>query len=214
MFHDNINPHLFQGKSMLECLGKAVGGWLESFLSELGVASEPLIHGNVHASSVLEGRVYVAEGALVEPHAYIQGPCYIGPHAQVRHGAYVRGMVYVGEHAVVGHATEVKASTFLDHAKAGHFAYVGDSLLGRDCNLGAGTKLANLKLTGSEVYCKDPVSGQRISSGLRKFGAILGDRAQTGCNAVLSPGTILGAGAMVMPVEHARGTILQKARSK
>jgi len=188
-------------------VGKALGAWIEGLLSELGVDAEPLVKGEVHQSAILSGRVYVAPGAVVEPMAYIQGPCYIGPGAEVRHCAYIRGNVYVGRDAVVGHTTEVKGSIFWDGAKAGHFAYVGDGVLGRNVNLGAGTKLANLPLRRGLIRLKHPTSGTLISSGLEKFSAILGDGAQTGCNAVLSPGTLLLPGTAVMPCVHFRGTL-------
>lgn len=197
----------FQTNNVLEYLGKNLGQWLENALASFGVNESPVIKGTVHPGAFLEGKVYVAEGAKIEPTAYIVGPCVIGPNAEVRHGAYIRGYAWIGAHAVVGHTTEVKGSVFFDHAKAGHFAYVGDSLLGRDVNLGAGTKLANLKLKGDEVTFKHPVDGTIIKSGLRKLGAILGDRAQTGCNAVLSPGSILMPRTAVLPCAHYKGTL-------
>jgi NDP-sugar pyrophosphorylase family protein len=143
----------------------------------------------------------------VEPTAYIQGPCVIGPGAEIRHGAYIRGHAWIGAKAVVGHTTEVKGAVFFDNAKAGHFAYVGDSLLGQNVNLGAGTKLANLKLKGDEVRVKHPLSGELIRTGLRKFSAIIGDNAQTGCNSVLSPGTLLLPNTAVLPCVHYLGTL-------
>jgi len=188
-------------------LGKGLAAWLGTLLDELGVKDQPLIHGIVAPGAIIEGRVYIAEGAIIEPTAYIQGPCYIGPKAEVRHGAYIRGQVYVGPGAVVGHATEVKGSVFFDGAKAGHFAYVGDAILGREVNLGAGTKLANLPLRRGTIRLKHP-DGHLISSGLSKFSAILGDYAQTGCNSVLSPGTILMPNTAVMPCVHFRGTLM------
>ncbi len=190
-------------------VGKALGVWVESLLDELGVGDKPKILGDVSPGAYLQGRVYIAEDAIVEPTAFIQGPCYIGPGAEVRHGAYIRGQVYIGTKAVVGHTTEVKGSMFFDHAKAGHFAYVGDSILGRDTNLGAGTKLANLPLRRSIIKVKDPTTDQWISTELQKFGAIMGDKAQTGCNAVLSPGTLLLPGTAVLPCVHFRGTLRQ-----
>ena len=196
-----------RGLSPFQLVGKGLGEWLDALLTELGVGAEPLIRGQVHGAAYLSGRIYVAEGAVVEPTAFVQGPCYIGPHAEVRHGAYVRGNVYIGPKAVVGHTTEAKGAMFFDEAKAGHFAYVGDSILGRDVNLGAGTKLANLPLRRGTIRVKNPFTGQIESTGLNKFSAVLGDRAQTGCNAVLSPGTILMPGAMVLPCAHVRGTI-------
>jgi bifunctional N-acetylglucosamine-1-phosphate-uridyltransferase/glucosamine-1-phosphate-acetyltransferase GlmU-like protein len=113
----------------------------------------------------------------------------------------------VGRKCVVGHATEVKGSCFFDGAKAGHLSYVGDSLLGRDTNLGAGTKLANLKFRGDEVSYYHPDTMLKTKSGHRKFGSILGDRAQTGCNSVLSPGSLLSRDTAVVPCAHFQGTL-------
>jgi len=188
-------------------VGKALGAWVEGLLDELGVGSEPVIKGDVRPGAFIQGRVYIAEGAVVEPTAYVQGPTYIGPGAEVRHGAYVRGQVYIGPDTVVGHATEVKGSMFFDGAKAGHFAYVGDAILGRDVNLGAGTKLANLPLARRVIRVKHPETGMLVSTGLTKLSAVLGDGAQTGCNAVLSPGTLLLPGTAVLPCTHFRGTL-------
>ena len=158
----------------------------------------PGILGTVHAGAFIVGDdVEIGVGSVVEPGAYIQGPCILGENVSVRHGAYVRGHVLAGDGAVIGHATEVKGSVFLPGAKAGHFAYVGDSLLGRDVNLGAGTKLANLRLAGDEVVIR--CGSERLPTGLRKLGAILGDGVQTGCNSVTNPGTILGPRCRVLP---------------
>ena len=189
-------------------VGKGLAVWLGALLDELGVKDQPLIHGQVAPSAIVEGRVYVAKGAVIEPTAYVQGPCYIGPKAEVRHGAYIRGQVYIGPQAVVGHTTEVKGSIFFDGAKAGHFAYIGDGILGREVNLGAGTKLANLPLRRGTIRMKHP-DGHLISTGLQKFSAILGDFAQTGCNSVLSPGTLLMPHTGVLPCVHFRGTLLK-----
>jgi NDP-sugar pyrophosphorylase family protein len=195
------------GKNPFALLGAELRPWIEALLTELGVADKPLILGKVSPGAILEGRIYVAEGAHIEPTAYIQGPCYIGPGAEVRHGAYIRGDVYVGAKAVVGHTSEVKGSILFDEAKAAHFAYLGNSILGRNVNLGAGTKLANLPLKRKEVRVVCPLSGRVVSTGLKKFGAIMGDDSQTGCNAVLSPGTLLLKGTAVMPCVHYRGTL-------
>jgi len=198
----------FSSDQALDYLGTNLSKWLQTILEAFGVKSSPVVMGSVHPGAFLEGAVFVAEGAIVEPTAYIVGPCVIGPKAEIRHGAYIRGNSWIGANAVVGHTTEVKGSIFFDGAKAGHFAYVGDSLLGRDVNLGAGTKLANLKLRGQEVRLKHPTDGSLLNSGLRKLGAILGDKAQTGCNAVLSPGTILMPGTAVLPCAHYLGTLM------
>ncbi|MGV1100122.1 hypothetical protein ACUUL3_12035 [Thiovibrio sp. JS02] len=143
------------------------------------------------------GPLAVGEGVLIESGAFIKGPTIIGNQSEIRQGAYLRGYCLVGARCVVGHVTEVKHAIFLDDAKAGHFAYLGDSILGNEVNLGAGTKLANLRFAGGEVLVKTP-SGA-IGSGLRKFGAIFGDRAQTGCNAVTNPGTVLGKKSILLP---------------
>ena len=198
---------LFTSDNVTAYLGEGLKTWLAQFLDSLGVGAEPLIKGQVHAGSFVSGKVYIAAGAVVEPTAYIDGPTYIGPGAQVRHGAYVRGQCYIGPRAVVGHTTEVKGSVFLDDAKAGHFAYVGDSFLGRDVNLGAGTKLANLPFKRSSIRVVDPRGQGVIDTGLRKFSALMGDTSQTGCNAVLSPGTLLLPGTAVFPTAHYRGTL-------
>lgn len=195
------------GKNPFALLGDDLKPWIAALLDELGVTDKPLVLGKVAPGAILEGRVYVAEGAVIEPTAYVQGPCYIGPHAEVRHGAYIRGHVYVGPHAVVGHTSEVKGSILFDGAKAAHFAYLGNSLLGKNVNLGAGTKLANLPLRRGEVRVISPQTGRVMATGLKKFGAILGDGSQTGCNAVLSPGTLLLPGTAVMPCVHFRGTL-------
>ncbi|MFN3505556.1 MAG: hypothetical protein ACK4Y7_05050 [Caldimicrobium sp.] len=142
-------------------------------------------------------RFYFGEGVVVEPFSYLEEPCYFSPYTQIRHAAYVRGSVYTGKGAVIGHTTEVKNSIFLRDAKAAHFAYVGDSILGAEVNLGAGTKLANLKFLRKEIILE--IKGEKINTGLKKMGAILGDRVQTGCNAVLLPGTLIGKDSFLYP---------------
>jgi len=198
-----------RGLTPFDLLGERLGAWLGVILRSFHVGDKPVVHGKVLPGALVEGAVYVSEGAVIEPTAYVQGPCFIGPDAEVRHGAYIRGQVYVGPRAVVGHCSEIKNSVLFDGAKAAHFAYVGDSILGRDVNLGAGTKLANLPLKRGIIRFKNPISGSLESSGLKKFGALLGDDSQTGCNAVLSPGTILMPGTAVMPCAHFRGTLLK-----
>jgi UDP-N-acetylglucosamine diphosphorylase / glucose-1-phosphate thymidylyltransferase / UDP-N-acetylgalactosamine diphosphorylase / glucosamine-1-phosphate N-acetyltransferase / galactosamine-1-phosphate N-acetyltransferase len=204
-----LHSSKFQIDDPMELLGAKLKSFLGKFLADLGVKADgqPLIKGEVSKHAHISGPVYIDEGALVEPTAMITGPCYIGPKAEVRHGAYIRGNVYVGAKCVVGHTTEVKGAVFFDGAKAGHFAYIGDSILGRNVNLGAGTKLANLKITDGDVYFRDPKTNAQVSSGLRKFGAIVGDDAQTGCNAVLAPGVLMLPKTAVLPCVFYRGTL-------
>ena len=141
--------------------------------------------------------IVVDATATVEAGAYLIGPCYVGPRAVVRSGAYVREYSWICADAVVGHATEVKHSILLPGAKAPHFNYVGDSILGTDVNLGAGTKLSNLRNDGGEVHVR--LNGERLPSGLRKFGAVLGEGVATGCNSVTNPGVVLGCNSTVWP---------------
>ncbi len=166
---------------------------------------EQRIHGIVMPGAHLSDRpIVIEEGAVVEPGAYIIGPAYIGAGAVVRHGAYVRENVVLMAGSILGHASEAKNSLLLPHAGAPHFAYVGDSILGRRVNLGAGTKLSNLgvlsakdKATGKRPTIRLQIDGVEFDTGLSKLGAILGDEAQTGCNAVLNPGCIIGPRTLV-----------------
>ena len=150
-------------------------------------------------------KISIGKGTVVEPGAYIQGPCFIGENCQIRQGAYIRGNVVTGNNCVIGHCSEIKNSIFLNKAQAPHFAYVGDSILGNNTNLGAGTVCSNLKLTKSEVIVH--FQGEKISTKRRKFGAILGDGAQTGCNTVLNPGTILFCGSCTYPNTTVGGVV-------
>lgn len=159
------------------------------------------VHGDVHPTAVLQGAVFVSEGARVGPFAYLQGPVYLGPGSEVGHAAFVRGPVALGPGAKIMHASEVKRSLLLGGAKAPHFNYVGDSVIGHDVNLGAGVKLANFKTTGEEVR----VAGRGI--GVRKFGAAVGDGVSIGCNAVLAPGTIIGRGTVIYNGAMVRGVV-------
>ena len=150
------------------------------------------------AGVVLHGeRFAFGRGVLVESGAFITGPTVIGDFSEVRQGAYLRGHCLVGKRCVVGHVTEVKHTIFLDDAKAGHFAYLGDSILGNQVNLGAGTKMANLRFVKGNVRVRIPEGS--LDSGLRKFGAILGDQVQTGCNSVTNPGTVIGRRSFLLP---------------
>jgi NDP-sugar pyrophosphorylase family protein len=199
---------LFSGvANVWEALGEKLCRYLAERL-------RPGILGRIEEGSYLLGNdIEIGEGTVVEAGAYIRGPTLIGKNCEVRHGAYIRGQTLVGDGCVIGHATEVKGSIFLPGAKAGHFAYVGDSILGRGVNLGAGTKLANFKLTSDEVTI--PLEGERVKSGRRKLGAILGDGVQTGCNSVTSPGTLIGRLSFVYPCASVRpGFYPERSRIK
>lgn len=143
---------------------------------------------------VLGDRVHIAAGCTVEPGAVLVGPAILDAGAQIRTGAYVRQNVILGPGSLVGAHSEVKGSILLAEAKAPHQAYVGDSILGRDVNLGAGTICSNVKNVGREVSFR--AGGELVHTGLRKFGAILGDGCKTGCNTVLNPGVLMGPGSV------------------
>lgn len=146
---------------------------------------------------LFDNQIFIGEGTVVEPSALIKGPTIIGKNTEVRQGAYIRGDCLIGNRCVVGHTTEIKSSVMLNDAKAGHFAYIGDSILGNNVNLGAGTKLANLKMVTSNICLN--INGTRYDTGIRKFGAIIGDNVETGCNSVTNPGTLLGKSSLVYP---------------
>lgn len=204
---EQVSHKDFFKDDVFSLLGDSLKDWLSQILDDLKVTDQPKVLSPVNPHAQISGRVYIEEGCTIEPFSYIKGPCYIAKGTEVRQGAYIRGNCFIGENCVVGHTTEVKESVFFDGAKAGHFAYVGNSILGREVNLGAGTKLANLKLNQSLIRYKDPDSDKLLSSGLKKFGSVLGDSVQTGCNSVLSPGSLLLPETFVLPCTHFRGTL-------
>ncbi len=191
VFHDNS---YFSGSGCRIELGDATKGKLLVYKEDMLLEGASVIM----AGAVLIGeKIKLGKGVKIEPGAFIASPTIIGDKTEIRHGAYLRGYCLIGSKCVVGHVTEVKHTIFMDDAKAGHFAYLGDSILGREVNLGAGTKLANLRFTPGNVQVKTKEGPQ--DSGLHKFGAILGDFVQTGCNSVTNPGTLLGPQSILLP---------------
>jgi UDP-N-acetylglucosamine diphosphorylase / glucose-1-phosphate thymidylyltransferase / UDP-N-acetylgalactosamine diphosphorylase / glucosamine-1-phosphate N-acetyltransferase / galactosamine-1-phosphate N-acetyltransferase len=188
----------YQGELLQEGVtvipGDATKGKFQVFYKDQALKGAVVFYGGVTLSGQT---IIIGEGTVIETGAYIQGPALIGQQTEVRQGAYLRGGCLVGDRCVVGHVTEMKNSIMLPGAKAGHFAYIGDSILGKDCNLGAGTKLANLKLIRGNIRVKG--SDRTYDTGLRKFGVIMGDGTETGCNSVTSPGTLLGPKCLVAP---------------
>jgi NDP-sugar pyrophosphorylase family protein len=165
---------------------------LDDLLQKIGSNLRPGVESNE-----TNGPIHIDKTANIEPGVYIIGPAYIGPNASIRQGAYVRQYSWICSDAVVGHCSETKHSILLSGAKAPHFNYVGDSILGGGVNLGAGVKLSNLRNDGGNVNLR--VGEEKIDSDLRKFGALLGEGCQLGCNAVTNPGVILGVGSFVHP---------------
>ena len=160
---------------------------------------------------IIGDEIELQAGVSIEAGAWVTGPTILGPKTSVRNGAYIRGGVITGESTVIGHCSEVKSSILFNGAKAAHFAYVGDSILGANVNLGAGTKISNLKMTNDEVVLN--IDGKRIPSGLRKMGAIIGDGTETGCNSVLNPGALLSKSCLVYPTASVRNKYY-KAKSR
>ena len=175
--------------------------FVKEFLAKHGTRVPPNLAPDVH----IIGEVWVDDGVVIDPGTYIAGPTLLFSGAEVRFGAYIRGQVIVAEKAVVGHDTEVKGSILLPGAKAAHFAYVGDSILGREVNLGAGTKLANLKVDMGKNSVKVKLGEDLLDTGLRKLGAIMGDHSSVGCNTVTNPGTLIGRNTLAYAVSSLAG---------
>lgn len=184
---------------------------LPSYLESLELGSiKGLVSKNAYL--VKPELISIGEGSIVEPGAYIEGPCHIGKNCQVRHGAYVRGNVIADDRSIIGHDTEIKGSILLKGAQAAHFAYVGDSILGNNINLGAGTKCANLRLDNKKISVT--VLGELYQTQRRKLGLIAGDGSSLGCNSVSNPGTLLGPGVLTYPCSNFGGFIEENKRIK
>lgn len=150
----------------------------------------PVVRGKVSDSANLGESVEVGSGTVVEAGAVINGPAIIGENCTIRSGAYIRNNVVIGDGVTIGHTTELKHSLIHDEAEIPHFSYVGDSVIGWKGHLGAGVKVSNLKITREPVVVH--LGDRDIPTGLRKFGCLLGDRAEIGCNSVLNPGALVG----------------------
>ena len=151
------------------------------------------------------GDVWIARDAKVFNFATINGPCIIDRGAEVRQCAFIRGNVIVGKNAVVGNSTELKNALLFDGAQVPHYNYVGDSVLGHKAHMGAGAVTSNVKNDKLPVVVKN--EGERIETGRKKFGAILGDFVEVGCNSVLNPGTVIGRNTSVYPLSSVRGCV-------
>ena len=175
---------------------QALGGIKELILS-LG----PKLQGYREVSPT----VWVHETAAVAPTAYLGAPCIIGPGTEVRHCAFVRGSALVGANCVVGNSVELKNVILFDNVQVPHYNYVGDSILGYRSHMGAGSLTSNVKSDKTLVVVKD--GKEQIETGLKKFGAMLGDFVEVGCNSVLNPGTVIGRHSNVYPTSCVRGVV-------
>ena len=149
--------------------------------------------------------VWVHETATVAPTAFLGAPCIIGPGTEVRHCAFVRGSALVGENCVVGNSVELKNAILFDNVQVPHYNYVGDSILGYKSHMGAGSLTSNVKSDKTLVVVKN--GDEQIETGLKKFGAMLGDFVEVGCNSVLNPGTIIGRHTNIYPTSCVRGMV-------
>lgn len=153
--------------------------------------------------------VWVSKSAKVAPTAFIAAPCIIDDDAEVRHCAFIRGGVIVGKNCVVGNSTEMKNSIIFDNVQIPHFNYVGDSILGYKAHLGAGAVTSNVKSDKTLVTIKN--GDEKIETGLKKFGAMVGDFTEVGCNSVLCPGSVIGRNCTVYPLSRVRGFLKENS---
>ncbi len=150
--------------------------------------------------------IWIARSAKIHPNASITGPCIIGHDTEVRPGAFIRGKALVGDNCVVGNSTELKNVILFNHVQVPHYNYVGDSILGFYSHMGAGSITSNVKSDKKNVVVKF-ADGKTIETGLKKFGAMLGDHVEVGCNSVLNPGTVVGRNTNIYPLSPVRGVI-------
>ena len=161
--------------------------------------------GTMIGKPTIGERVFIGWDTVVEPGAYIKGPAWIGPKCHIRHGAYIRENVVIGAGSVIGNSSEIKNSFLFNGCQAPHFNYVGDSILGAKAHLAAGVIVSNLKLNGEMITMR--VGNEMLNTGLRKFGGLIGDGAEVGCNAVINPGSILGRRSLIYPGVSWRGVL-------
>ena len=193
--NETIAAELFDGLTYpWEALPK-----ISEFIKKLGETLDPEEYDKVGED------VWIAKSANVFPSAYVHGPAIIGKEAEVRHCAFIRGNAIVGEGAVVGNSTELKNVVLFNKVQVPHYNYVGDSILGYKSHMGAGSITSNVKSDKKLVVVK--AGDERIETGLKKFGAMLGDEVEVGCGSVLNPGTVIGSHSNIYPLSSGRGFV-------
>ena len=190
------HPGLFDGVAFAWEALQQIKPYLEANL-------KPALLNRCEGTAFIGEQVFVGEGTVVEDGAFIKGPAIIGRNCQIRHNAYLREHVIVGDGCVGGNSCELKNALLFNDAQVPHFNYVGDSILGHKAHLGAGVILSNFKSLRGNVTVE--MDGKPFDTGLRKFGALIGE--EIGCNVVLNPGSIIGRGAMIYPGENWRGVL-------
>ena len=193
--NDTIAAPLFQDKTYPWEVLEGIG----DFIRALGPTLSPEEYDHPAED------VWVAKDAKVFPSAYLGGPCIIDHEAEVRHCAFIRGSAIVGKKAVVGNSVELKNVVLFDYVQTPHYNYVGDSILGSHAHMGAGSITSNVKSDKTLVVIRE--GEERLPTGRKKVGAILGDYVEVGCNSVLNPGTVIGSHSTVYPTSSVRGTI-------
>jgi UDP-N-acetylglucosamine diphosphorylase / glucose-1-phosphate thymidylyltransferase / UDP-N-acetylgalactosamine diphosphorylase / glucosamine-1-phosphate N-acetyltransferase / galactosamine-1-phosphate N-acetyltransferase len=176
---------------------------LKQISSYLQFRLKPAIEGRLIGKPFISGAVFIGKGTIIEHGAMIKGPAWIGEGCEIRNGCYVRENVIVGNGVIMGNSSEFKNSIIFDEAEIPHFNYVGDSIVGYKGHLAAGVILSNVRLDRAEITVTH--KGGLMPTGLKKFGAVIGDRAEIGCNAVLSPGSIIGRNCLIYPGTQWRG---------
>jgi UDP-N-acetylglucosamine diphosphorylase / glucose-1-phosphate thymidylyltransferase / UDP-N-acetylgalactosamine diphosphorylase / glucosamine-1-phosphate N-acetyltransferase / galactosamine-1-phosphate N-acetyltransferase len=176
---------------------------LKKIEAYLAANLKPELHNTCEGRAFIGEKVFIGEGTVVEDGVMIKGPAIIGKNCQIRHNTYIRENVIIGDGCVVGNSSELKNALLFNGAQVPHFNYIGDSILGYKAHLGAGVICSNLKSLPGNVTIM--VDGAPLDTGLRKFGALIGDGAEVGCNSVLNPGSILGRGAIIYPGVSWRG---------
>jgi bifunctional UDP-N-acetylglucosamine pyrophosphorylase / glucosamine-1-phosphate N-acetyltransferase len=192
------HPKLFEKQSHVWDALKQIASYLQFRL-------KPAILGELMGKPFISNHVFIGKGTIVEQGAFLKGPAWIGENCRVRSGCYVRENVIAGNGVVMGNSCEFKNCILFDEVQVPHFNYVGDSILGHHAHLGAGVILSNVKLNHAEIAVSTPDGD--IPTGLRKFGAIVGDQTEIGCNAVINPGSVIGRDCMIYPGVNFRGVL-------
>ena len=192
------HPKLFENQPFVWDALKQIASYLQFRL-------KPAVLGQLLGKPFISNTVFVGRGSVVEQGAVLKGPAWIGENCQVRSGCYVRENVVVGDGVVLGNSCEFKNCIICDEAQIPHFNYVGDSILGYRAHLGAGVILSNVRLDHREVLVT--AADGTIPTGLTKFGAVVGDRSEIGCNAVINPGAVIGRDCIIYPQANFRGVL-------
>jgi NDP-sugar pyrophosphorylase family protein len=193
---------IFDNSAQVWDVLKQIGSYLQFRL-------KPAIHGRVLGRPFISDHVYIGDGTVIENGVTIKGPAWIGNNCEIRSGCYIRENVIVGDDVVLGNSCEFKNCIVFNDAQIPHFSYVGDSVLGYQVHLGAGVILSNVRLDRKQISVRG--ESDLIPTGLRKFGAIIGDRAEIGCNAVINPGSIIGRNSLIYPLTHFGGVLLENS---